>query len=208
VKKILVILGILVLITSLVGCGYPEGISNPPEVIDVPEETPGEVPKGTEQEGGETMVLPPAEGATQGTYGVTEEGMTLTFDPDEYVDQTYITPSVVHIDNFYPGATGEFPIYIHNGDEEASTFIVTVLIPDNPREGFVAVSESSLRWIIITDSSPVVAPKTSTKVWVSLQMPKDAVSPGPKWEFWTAVQKTKQGFIAVRLATRWLVTMK
>lgn len=221
-KKILAILGILVLVFSLVGCGYPEEISNPPEVQEVPEVVA--ITEETEQEVGETLVVPPSPGTSLlGDYGVTAEGLVLTFNPEEYANQTYITPSIVHIGDYYPGATAEFPIYIHNGESEIATFLLTLIAPGTASEGFIPATESDLDWIIVADSSPTVAPgdvevyytdegavdwPSTKKVWISLQMPEGAGSPGPTWEFWTGVQKTKHGFIAIRLATKWQVTMK
>jgi len=200
---------VLVIGLLLLGAGctstYPEEATSPPEVQEVPEVLPGDPGEASITEG-ETQVLPPSEGQIEGP--VTEEGMTLTFDPADHIDDTWITPSVVEIGNYSPGDTAEYPVYIHNGNDEETEFLVTVITPDSPSEGFVSLPEGNLGWVIIATPNIVVAPKETEKVWISVQMPEDAISPGPKWEFWTGTQALRGGFVAIRLATKWFVTMK
>jgi hypothetical protein len=51
--------------------------------------------------------------------------------PPELYDKTWISPGKVEVGNFFPGARAEYPITIHNGNDEPAEFSVTFQVPGN-----------------------------------------------------------------------------
>lgn len=199
-------------------------------------------------------------------------------------DITWISPGKVEVGNYYPGATAEWTMKVHNGSSERmETFKVTTEIgedsitlplkakvwqedinnisvvsdlesdlinvdsydygtdnltisgmaddsvriftieyipestpfsvnyrhPDNVDEGYAKPPDEAQDWVIIADTTPVLAPYETRDILVVLAMPQDAEVFAPKWEFWVSVKDTSQtGFVAVELACRWLVSMR
>lgn len=63
-------------------------------------------------------------------------------------------------------------------------------------------------WVIIVDSTPVIAPRSSRDVLVTLDMP-EGVSVPDKWEFWVSTRESvKAGFAVAEMASRWLISMR
>ena len=128
--------------------------------------------------------------------------------PPELYDKTWISPGKVMVGNFYPGARAEYPLSIHNGNDEPAEFSVTYRVTDNTAEGYVRAPDETEGWVIIEDPAPVLAAKETRDVLIAVEMPEDAEAP-PKWEFWIAVKDvTQAGMVQTELACRWLVEMK
>lgn len=122
-------------------------------------------------------------------------------------DMSWISPGVVEVSNFFPGARAEWPIRIHNGNDTSATFDVRYKVPDRLREGYVMAPESAQGWVIITDPTPVLLPKETKEVLIVVELPGDVIVP-PKWEFWIAVKDMSQaGFVVTELCSRWLISM-
>ncbi len=127
--------------------------------------------------------------------------------PPELYDKTWISPGKVEVGNFFPGARAEYPITIHNGNDEPAEFSVTFQVPGNTAEGYDPTPSAVQDWIIIADPTPVLEAKETREVLIAVVMPEDAEAP-PKWEFWIAVRDvTQTGMVQTELACRWLVTM-
>jgi hypothetical protein len=128
--------------------------------------------------------------------------------PPELYDKTWISPGKVEVGNFYPGARAEYPLSIHNGNDEPAEFSVTYRVTNNTAEGYVSAPDEAQQWVIIADPAPVLAAKETREVLIAVEMPKGAEAP-PKWEFWIAVKDvTQTGMVQTELACRWLVEMK
>lgn len=124
-------------------------------------------------------------------------------------DRTWISPGKVHVGNFYPGAQAEWMLLIHNGKDEITSFAVSYRYPDHVDEDYVKPILGVEDWVIITDPTPVLAPKETREILIVLAMPEDAVIFAPRWEFWISVTDTTQaGMIRTELCSRWLVTMR
>ena len=126
-------------------------------------------------------------------------------------DMTWISPGKVQIGNFYPGARAEWPVQIHNGKDVETIFSVKYRQPDYVGEGYAMPPDEAQDWVIIVDSTPVLAPKETKDILTVLAMPKEGEAP-PKWEFWISVMDTGavKGMTGIHteLCTRWLVNMR
>lgn len=139
--------------------------------------------------------------------GVLTPTPILPGEPPENI--TWISPGKVMIGNFFPGARAEWPLSIHNGNDWASTFAIAYREPGHTNEGYIKAPLRAQDWVIIADATPVLMPKETREVLVTLDMPEDAISPGPKWEFWISVADTTQtGMIITELCSRWLIQMR
>ncbi len=128
--------------------------------------------------------------------------------PPELYDEIWISPGKVEVGNFYPGARAEWPLTIHNGNDEPTEFSVTFRVPGSTAEGYDQAPSAVQEWVIIADPTPVLEAKETMEVLIAVVMPEDAEAP-PKWEFWIAVKDvTQTGMVQTELACRWLVTMR
>jgi hypothetical protein len=129
-------------------------------------------------------------------------------------DEVWISPGKVVVSNLYPGAENvEYPLTIHNGNDQPTEFSLTFVAAGDVDKDtgyvYVAAPEEAQDWVIIADASPVLEPKETREVLVSVEMPEDAVAPAERWEFRIIVKDESQsGMIQTSLTCRWLVTMR
>jgi hypothetical protein len=127
--------------------------------------------------------------------------------PPELYDKIWISPGKVEVGNFSPGARAEYPLTIHNGNDEPTEFSVTFQVPGSTAEGYDQAPSAAQDWVIIAEAAPVLAAKETRDVLIAVEMPEDAEAP-PKWEFWITVKDvTQTGMVQTELACRWLITM-
>ena len=125
------------------------------------------------------------------------------------ITSTWLSPAKVIIGNFYPGARAEYYITIHNGNAYEAQFEVTYREPDNVQEGYARPTEEVASWVMIVDTTPVLAAYETKDIEVVLDMPSNAKSPGADWEFWVSVKDRSQGgFVQTEICSRWLVNMR
>src|SRR4030043_687078 len=91
------------------------------------------------------------------------------------VDTNWTSPAEVRIGNYYPGANAEWSIKIHNGGDIYSKFRVAYSAPSRTSEGYSMPPEEAQYWIIVADSTPMLAPKETKEILVTLAIPKDTV---------------------------------
>ena len=131
------------------------------------------------------------------------------FDNPPPENVTWISPGKVNISNFYPGATAEYPVTIHNGNDVPTSFSVTYRHPDNVATGYVKPPTEVQDWVIVADETPVLAPRETREILVTLTMPDGAIIFADKWEFWVSITDTTQvGQVKAAMAIRWLVEMR
>jgi len=124
-------------------------------------------------------------------------------------DKTWISPGKVQVGNFYPGARAEWLLLVHNGNDAVASFEVVYRYPDHVGEDYVKPTKEVQDWVIIADTTPVIAPKETKEILIVLAMPKDAAVFAPKWEFWISVKDTTQsGMVQTELCSRWLINMR
>jgi hypothetical protein len=150
----------------------------------------------------------------------TQVGVTPTITPQptqpttEYPNEppsnvTWISPGKVEIGNFFPGATAEWSVRVHNGNDVDTEFLIKYRYPDHVGDGYSYPSSEVSNWVTISTNSLVFGPHETRDIPVALIMPSGAVSPGHKWEFWiSVVDNSQEGFVKTELCIRWLVTME
>lgn len=122
---------------------------------------------------------------------------------------SWISPGHVDVGNFYAGATAEYPIRVHNGNDVPSVFVVTCRMPDNTVIDYAKASAEAIHWVTITGAETPLEAYETRDMLVSLTMPYEAVAPASKWELWISVIDTSQtGFVQTEMCTRWLITMQ
>jgi len=125
--------------------------------------------------------------------------------PDE---MNWISPGKVIVTNFYPGARAEYPVTVHNGNDTACSFAVDYRFPDHVDDDFVKPDTEVQDWVIVADTTPLLAPKETRDILITLEMPEDADVFAHQWEFWISVMDMSQGMVKTELCVRWLVTMR
>jgi hypothetical protein len=141
------------------------------------------------------------------------DGGTTVLPNEPPVDRTWISPGKVQVGNFYPGARAEWTLLVHNGNDTAASFLIAYRYPDHVEEGYIKPASEVQDWVIIADPwdffAPVIAPKETKEILITLVMPEDAAVFAPKWEFWISVKDTTQtGMVVTELCSRWLVQMR
>lgn len=124
-------------------------------------------------------------------------------------DRTWISPGKVMVGNFHAGARAEHPLSIHNGSDKEATFSVSYREASHTNEEYPKAPKVVQDWVIIADTTPVIAPKATEDIMVAIVMPEDAIITEPKFEFWIVVRDTTQaGMVQTELGSRWLVSMR
>lgn len=124
-------------------------------------------------------------------------------------DRTWISPGKVNIGNFYPGATAEWKISVHNGNMKPVSFSVNYRNPDYTADGFSMPPYQADDWVIISEENPVIMPLETKDILITLDIPKSARNIPDKWEYWISVMDNSQtGIVNTELCSRWLVDMR
>lgn len=178
-KKIAIIL--ITLALGLTGCSRTTAYSEPvPEPVPVP--VSDNIP-------GDNMVLDSSVEA-------------------RLINSNWISPAEVNIGNLYPGASATWRMRVHNGGDLPATFAVYYRVPDDTRDGYDKAPLEAQDWVIIADATPIISPKGTAEVSVSVSIPKGVEVSSKQWEFWVAVCEKGQGFIQTETASRWFVRMR
>ena len=188
-RKELTITGLVVILLLVVGCtGYTE-TAQPLPSVPLPEEKLVE--------------------AKEAGKGSGQETQTILSDHKPPVGMTWISPGKVNIGKYYPGGKAQYPITIHNSKDTTASFAVTYRFPDHTATGYDKPPEGAQAWVIIADLTPVLAPKETREVMVTLAVPNEVVIGSDKWEFWiSVVDTTRQIMVVTELASIWLVDMR
>lgn len=85
---------------------------------------------------------------------------------------TWVSPGKVQVGNFHLGATAEWPVLVHNGKDEPRTFRIAYKLPASAGKGYLRAPTDVVQdWVVVADSSFILAPKETKEVLVSLIMP-------------------------------------
>lgn len=109
------------------------------------------------------------------------------------------------VTGFVPSAERIVGVVYQYGMERK--FNISYEEPHHIKEPYAMPPEEAKDWVIIADSTPVLAPEQSKEILVALVMPEKAEAP-PKWEFWVLVSRKTEGTVQTNLASRWLVNMR
>lgn len=133
--------------------------------------------------------------------------ITSAFQPPD--DMMWISPAKVNISNLYAGARAEWEMTLHNGNDYKTRFKVVVRDPDNVSDGYTMVNGTQKSWIVVADQTPVLAPRETRKILVSVDVPVNAKISSKAWEFWiSAMDDQQQGQVITELCSRWQVKMR
>lgn len=148
----------------------------------------------------ETTVAPPTPTFINGT------AQDLGNQPPD--DMNWISPGKVNVANYYPSARAEYPVTIHNGNESSCSFAITCRPADHVDEPYVKAPPEVQDWVIVADMTPLLLPRETRDILITLEMPEGTDIFAPKWEFWVSVVDTSQGMVKTELCVRWLVAMR
>jgi len=123
-------------------------------------------------------------------------------------DMNWISPGKVNVTYFRPGARVEYPVTVHNGNDTACSFAVNYRYPDHVDGDFTKPDIKVQDWVIVADMTPLLAPRETRDILITLEMPEDAGMFAPQWEFWVSVMDMSQGQVKTELCVRWLITMR
>jgi len=196
-NKALLLVVALLMVGLIAGCTQTPSTPVPTPVPTPPEVTPAPTPPEPAPTPAPPEPAPPEPAPTPAP-------------PEPPSDNvTWISPGKVEVGNFYPGARAEWLLTVHNGNDYEAPFLIAYRQPDNVGAGYEPAPAQSQDWVVITEPTPVLAPRETRDILVVLDMPAEAQAPEPKWEFWISVKDTSQtGMVQVELSSRWLVTMK
>ena len=188
-NKLIALLLAATLLIGFVGCSVPNEVSPVEPILPIDEPVDTEPEPEPEQD-----ALP--------------TDPSSAFDPvieARLIDQTWISPAMVQIGNFYPGATASWNLRVHNGKDTVARFVVGYREPDYVKEGFDKPPLGAQDWVIVADPTPVFAPKQTKEITITLAIPQDAVVKSPRWEFWVSVSEVSGDMVVVEMVSRWLV---
>lgn len=184
-KRVLLVLAVVLLVVTI-GCT---------QAASPPTETPTDNPNNGVDE--------PSDSSSGDSTNVVLPADT----PPE--DVTWISPGKVNIANFYPGARAEYPVTIHNGNDYECSFLVSYRYPDHVADGYSKPQSEAQDWVMVVDTTPVLAPYETRSILVVLAIPENAVVAEDNWEFWISVKDASQGgMIQTELCCRWLISMR
>jgi hypothetical protein len=124
-------------------------------------------------------------------------------------DRTWLSPGKVQISNYYPGATAEYNVTVHNGNNIPTTFAVTYREPSYVATGYVKAPSEAQNWVIIADTAPILAPRETRDILVTLAMPGGIINYPMKWVFWISViEKSQSGMVTTEICSTWCVQMR
>lgn len=89
------------------------------------------------------------------------------------VDRTWISPAMVQIGNYYSGARAEWSLRLHNGKDTPVKLVVSPRKAGYTKESYFIAPSEIQDWVIVADSTPVLAPKETKEILVVLAMPKE-----------------------------------
>jgi hypothetical protein len=124
-------------------------------------------------------------------------------------DRTWLSPGIVQVSNFYPGARAEYNVTVHNGSNTPTTFAVTYREPSYVAIGYVKAPLEAQNWVIIADGTPILAPRETRDILVTLAMPGGVINYPMKWVFWISVMdKTQSGMVTTEIISTWQVSCR
>jgi len=117
-----------------------------------------------------------------------------------------MSPAEVRINDLPPGEAAEFELTIHNKDELAHNFTLTIFQPpeEERREGRAEFPDDS--WISFSSQEIEVAAGSEANVTVTVAIPREQKWAGEDWEIWLGVAAESSDLLAVKLYVRLLVS--
>lgn len=118
-----------------------------------------------------------------------------------------ITPGLVEVDNYYPGAIAEYYLEIENDTNKESEFVVSYRYPTRTKEGYAFPSEQFGGWLRIEQPIVTIPSREKQEVLIILSIPEEE-EVTEDFEFWVSVMEQGQGMIRTEMCQKWRVSMK
>ena len=131
---------------------------------------------------------------------------TVDFTPDNF--QTWVSPGIVTIGNFYPKATAEYNLTLHNGNSESTKFYLAVKEPTRVAKGYVKAPDYVKQWVTFYDSEPILEAQETRNILVTIIMPDTKEQVPDKIEFWISAREEQGGTVQIEYATKWRIDMR
>jgi hypothetical protein len=181
------ILGLTTIMVLLVGCVQPPSVTPSIPFETRPITAPPDVsqtPEAIKEVTSEMMQPPPA-------------------------DRTWLSPGKVQVSNYYPGAIAEYNVTVHNGSNTKTTFAVAYREPSYVATGYVKAPAEAQNWVILSDGAPILAPRETRDILVTLAMPGGVINYPMKWVFWISVmEKSQTGMVQTEICSTWQINMR
>ena len=196
---------LVVVLLLLAGCSNSNGVSTPEAEGTELHEVAGPGAEAPEA----TSVPVPTPTPTSTAPELPEDAVSIDSDIKPPEDTTWISPGKVFIEGLFPGARAEWTLSVHNGNDEDAPFLVTYKEPSHVEEGYDLPLAECPDWLVITETTPVLAPKETRDILIALDIPEDATISMDNWELWVSVKDASQeGTVQTQLASRVLVSMQ
>lgn len=136
-----------------------------------------------------------------------KRALTAEATPSNNEDTTWLSPGTVEVGNYYPGATAEYPLTLHNGEDKPQAFTVECRKPNRTKEGFTGAPSEAREWVTFSERNPRLQPQETRDITVSLAVPKGVTLP-EKWELWISATGETRGMFNIELVSRIFVTSR
>lgn len=128
-----------------------------------------------------------------------------TSPPD--ANKTWLRPGKIQVSKYSPGEKVMHKISVHNGNSVEMSFSIYYRIPDYVEGGFVTAPDNTFKWIVISESTPILKANETKEIEIILDLPEATQTPD-QWEFWIGVKENTGSSVVSELCSRWLVSMK
>ena len=124
------------------------------------------------------------------------------------IGQTWVSPGIVTIGNFYPKATAEYNLTLHNGNMEDTKFYLAFKEPTRVAKGYVKAPDYVKQWVTFYDSQPMLKPLETRDILVTVTMPDTKEQVPDKIEFWISAREEQGGTVQIEYATKWRIDLR
>lgn len=119
-------------------------------------------------------------------------------------DQTWISPGKYEVDGLHPGGSADIPVVVFNGNDEDTTFKITVRQPNSPKPPY-----EPWPWpesVVVGIPEPTLIPGEVRPIPIELSMPEDVEYEEKLAEVWVSViEQGQEGMVITELVTRVLI---
>lgn len=119
-------------------------------------------------------------------------------------EQTWISPGKYYVEGLHPGASADIPVAVFNGNEEDTTFEITVRQPSSPKPPY-----EPWPWpesVVVSTPEPTLIPGEVKPIAIELSMPEGVEYEEKMAEIWVSViEQGQEGMVITELVTRVLI---
>ena len=141
---------------------------------------------------------------------VDEFSPVVTIECGEMIlDEPYtIDPAKVYVERIRPGHQVNCPLTIKNTGAENCTYILSIVTPRPPQEGYEAYNLNTPVWAVLSAREMTVAPGETNEATLSIGMPHECAPEAGKIEVWVRVQRYSEDNVKTDMVSRWLISLE